>query len=170
MAAVTAIYQRPARGGRARRFAAKALIKFVRPYLYDELAYVSARLPKVWGDPARVSIADSARVNDAFFNVESGTITVDADAFFGFDVRLYAATHDVSRLGAERQDAVPEAGHDIVVREGAWLASNAIVVGPAVIGRHAVVAAGSVVTGDVGDYEVVAGVPARPIGRVPEAH
>ncbi|HEX4008898.1 MAG TPA: acyltransferase [Solirubrobacteraceae bacterium] len=169
MAQVTAIYPRRAPGGRARRVVAKALIKFLRPYLYHELAYVSARLAKVWGDPARLSIADTARVNDAFFNVESGTITVEGEAFFGFDVRLYAATHDASRLGAARQEAVPQAGHDIVVGQGAWLASNAIVIGPVVIGRHAVVAAGSVVTSDVGDYEVVAGVPARSIGRVPAA-
>lgn len=166
MAEITPIYSRRAGGGRTRRVLAKGLIKFLRPYLYQELAYVSARLAKVWGDPARVTIADSARVNDAFFNVESGTITVEEDAFFGFDVRLYAATHDVSRLGVERQEAVPASGHDIVVKEGAWLASNAIVVGPAVIGRHAVVAAGSVVTGDVGDYAIVAGIPAKPIRHI----
>ncbi|HEU5059251.1 MAG TPA: Gfo/Idh/MocA family oxidoreductase [Kofleriaceae bacterium] len=50
------------------------------------------------------------------------------------------------------------------VRQGATLGANATVVCGVTIGRHAFVAAGAVVTRDVPDHALVAGVPARRIG------
>ena len=52
------------------------------------------------------------------------------------------------------------------VREGASLGANSTVVCGHTIGRSALVAAGAVVTRDVKDYALVAGVPARQIGWV----
>jgi acetyltransferase-like isoleucine patch superfamily enzyme len=117
--------------------------------------------PHVWGPPGRLRIADSAIVNDALLNTESGSITIGSDAFFGHRVSVLTGTHDVSRRGRERQQAVPSEGRDIVVEEGAWIGSGATLVGPCRIGAHAVVAAGAVVTADVARETVVAGVPAR---------
>jgi len=44
---------------------------------------------------------------------------------------------------------VPKTGRDVVIGRGAWVSSNALVLGPCRIGEHAVVAAASVVTADV---------------------
>lgn len=55
-----------------------------------------------------------------------------------------------------------------LVREGASIGANATIVCGHTIGRYAMVAAGAVVTKDVPDYALVAGVPARVIGRVDE--
>lgn len=120
----------------------------------------------IFGDPARVTIGAETDLNDALLNVSSGRITVEPTAFFGHSVLLLTGTHDVHRHGRERQAAVPSEGYDIVVERGAWLASGVIVLGPCRIGAHAVVAAGSVVTHDVAPGVMVAGVPARPTGRV----
>jgi UDP-2-acetamido-3-amino-2,3-dideoxy-glucuronate N-acetyltransferase len=49
----------------------------------------------------------------------------------------------------------------VQVRDGASIGSGAVILGGVVIGAHALVGAGAVVTRDVGDGEVVAGVPAR---------
>ena len=49
----------------------------------------------------------------------------------------------------------------IVVRDGAWIGCNVIVLKGVTIGEGAIVGAGSVVTEDVPDYTVVAGNPAR---------
>jgi UDP-2-acetamido-3-amino-2,3-dideoxy-glucuronate N-acetyltransferase len=54
----------------------------------------------------------------------------------------------------------------VLVREGASLGARAVVVAGCVIGRWALVAAGAVVTHDVPDFALVAGVPARQIGWV----
>ncbi|GAN76737.1 acyltransferase [Acidisphaera rubrifaciens] len=56
-----------------------------------------------------------------------------------------------------------------VVRQGASIGSNATILAGLVIGRGALVGAGAVVTADVPDHTIVAGVPARIIGRTPSA-
>lgn len=55
-----------------------------------------------------------------------------------------------------------------LVKTGASIGANATIVCGNTVGRYAMVAAGSVVTKDVGDYELVAGIPAVKIGRVDE--
>ncbi|GJQ25304.1 MAG: oxidoreductase [Phycisphaerae bacterium] len=55
-----------------------------------------------------------------------------------------------------------------LVRHGASIGANATLVCPVTIGRHAFIAAGAVVTKDVPDYAMVAGVPAKQIGWVCE--
>lgn len=55
-----------------------------------------------------------------------------------------------------------------LVREGASIGANATIVCGHIVGRYAMVAAGAVVTKDVPDYAMVAGVPAKIVGRVDE--
>lgn len=55
-----------------------------------------------------------------------------------------------------------------VVKEGASIGANATIVCGHTVGRFAMVAAGAVVTKDVPDYTLVAGVPAKVIGKVDE--
>jgi acetyltransferase-like isoleucine patch superfamily enzyme len=54
----------------------------------------------------------------------------------------------------------------VTVRDGAAIGARSVCIAPVTIGRWALVAAGSVVTRDVPDYALVAGVPARRIGWV----
>jgi acetyltransferase-like isoleucine patch superfamily enzyme len=53
----------------------------------------------------------------------------------------------------------------IVIHDDVWIGANAVVLDGVTIGRSAVVAAGAVVSRDVEPYAIVAGVPARNIGR-----
>ncbi|CAG7627113.1 acyltransferase [Actinacidiphila bryophytorum] len=54
----------------------------------------------------------------------------------------------------------------VTVGEGASLGARSVCVAPVAVGRWALVAAGAVVTRDVPDFALVAGVPARRIGWV----
>ncbi|MCI8375923.1 MAG: N-acetyltransferase [Lachnospiraceae bacterium] len=55
-----------------------------------------------------------------------------------------------------------------LIKEGASIGANATIVCGHTIGRCAMVAAGAVVTKDVPDYALVAGVPAKVVGTVNE--
>jgi UDP-2-acetamido-3-amino-2,3-dideoxy-glucuronate N-acetyltransferase len=51
-----------------------------------------------------------------------------------------------------------------LIRRGATIGANATIVCGVTLGRYAFIAAGSVVAGDVGDYEMMVGVPAKKVG------
>jgi UDP-2-acetamido-3-amino-2,3-dideoxy-glucuronate N-acetyltransferase len=67
--------------------------------------------------------------------------------------------------GSPKTDADWEVG-PILVRRGAALGANSTILPGVTIGRWAMIGSGSVVTRDVDDYELVAGNPARRLGRV----
>ncbi len=126
-------------------------------------------IPKVYGDPAKLHVDETAIINDALINLSSGEVTIGRWAFFGHGVSVFTGTHDINTFGRARQITVPKSGRDVVIEEGVWVSSNATIVGPCRIGKHAVVGVGSLVFSDVPPYTVVAGVPARVLRTIPHA-
>ncbi|MBE2223426.1 MAG: N-acetyltransferase [Anaerolineae bacterium] len=74
-----------------------------------------------------------------------------------------AVKQDGSLLGNDDWQIIPT-----IVREGANIGANSTIVCGVTIGKHALVGAGAVVTRDVPDYAIVAGVPAKVIGDIRE--
>jgi acetyltransferase-like isoleucine patch superfamily enzyme len=122
----------------------------------------------LFGVPERLKIAASAVVNNALFNTSSGSITIEDGAFFGHSVSVITGTHDADAVGEKRR-CFPTSGRDIVIKRGAWIASNATILGPCVIGENAVVAACSLVKNDVPPKTIVAGVPAKTLRMIRDA-
>ena len=94
-------------------------------------------------------------------------VTIEDEVFVGHGVmftndRYPRAVNDDGSLQTESDwEVVPT--H---VKQRAAIGSNATIVAGVVIGESALVGAGAVVTTDVPDYAIVAGVPARVIGDV----
>lgn len=101
-------------------------------------------------------VYEPARLEDGVFIGPAVVLTND----------LYPRSVDVT--GRLKRPADWDAS-GVLVREGASLGARVVVVPGRVIGRWAMVAAGAVVTHDVADYALVAGVPARQIGWVGQA-
>jgi acetyltransferase-like isoleucine patch superfamily enzyme len=137
------------------------------PGLREELSEFLLSEPLIFGDPKRVHRTPTVQLGNARLNVISGDITLEDWAFCGLNVSLLTGTHDPRLFGHDRQHEIPLAGRDIVIKEGAWIASNATVLGPCTIGAHSVVAANSVVLSDVPPYTMVAGNPARVVRTIP---
>ena len=116
---------------------------------------------QVHGKLERLHIDPTAIVNNALFNVSGGEITIGEHVFFGHNVAVLTGTHDITKFGRERQTTFPRSGRDVVIEQGVWVASHAMVMGPCRIGKHAVVAGGSLVMEDVPPYAVVVGRPAK---------
>ena len=89
------------------------------------------------------------------------TIRLDDHVRISKDVVIETAGLDFSAA----TPPYPHISAPITVCEGAWIGTRSIILGGVTIGRHAVVAAGSVVTKDVPDGAIVAGAPARVVRR-----
>lgn len=135
----------------------QTLARQLAPLIAQELL----RQPRYYGGgPERVICGAGVKLINTFFNVNSGTVTIGDNSFFGHDVMCLTGSHDTSKFGEERK-RFGRKGSDIVIGSGVWIASRAVILGPCRIGDNAVIAAGSVVL--PGDYEancLYAGAPA----------
>jgi acetyltransferase-like isoleucine patch superfamily enzyme len=97
-------------------------------------------------------------------------VVIEDECFIGHGVMFTndkhprATTPDGRLQGPEDWELVPTR-----VRRRASIGSGSTILCGLEIGEGALVAAGSVVTRDVPPHTVVAGVPARPVGPVPDA-
>jgi acetyltransferase-like isoleucine patch superfamily enzyme len=166
----------PTREYLAQRITHAVAIRICRsPALSNELIeHMSARLaqrltitPVLFGGGwERVKLGAEVRLANTLINVTSGKVEIGDYSFFGHNVCLLTGTHFLDQKLQARQ-AYPTAGRDIIIGRGVWIASNATISGPCVIGDNAAVAAGAVVLG--GELEsgwLYGGVPARKLKRV----
>lgn len=110
----------------------------------------------------RLFVGANVFCSNALFNLGGGKVYLRDHVFFGQGVMILTGGHSTVHTNRERQAPNPRRGNDIVIEEGVWIASGAIIIGPCRIGAHSVIAAGSVVL--PGDYEsgcVYAGCPAE---------
>jgi maltose O-acetyltransferase len=76
----------------------------------------------------------------------------------GQDVLLLTVDHDI---GPSEHRCGARVTGEIVIQDGVWIGSRVTILPGTVIGKGAVIAAGSVVTADVPSNKLVAGAPAR---------
>ncbi|MCZ7413015.1 MULTISPECIES: acyltransferase [unclassified Streptomyces] len=91
-------------------------------------------------------------------------VTIGDDVFFGPYCYVTSTNHSYDDphepVGKQWPRAAP-----VEIGAGSWLGHGAVVLPGARLGRNVVVAAGSVVRGEVPDHAVVAGAPARIVRR-----
>ena len=107
-------------------------------------------------------IGDRCMINIRCGLVAHESIEIGDDVWFGPGVYITDANHGFDDLdvpiGRQLGDHQP-----VSVGRGSWLGHGSVILPGAKIGRHCVVAAGSVVRGEVPDFTVVGGVPAKVI-------
>ncbi len=94
-------------------------------------------------------------------------VTVEDDVFVGHGVMFINDMYpqSVNEHGVLQTEADWHM-EKTLIRRRASIGSNATILGGVTVGEHALIGAGAVVTKDVPDYAIFAGVPARGIGDV----
>lgn len=108
-----------------------------------------------------IFIGNNVFLVDALINAgdSKGKVVIEDYVFFGHGVKVLARGHNYKKFNEERQREITE--KDILIKEGAWIGSGAIVLGGVTIGKHAVIGAGSIVTKDIPDFAIAVGNPAK---------
>jgi acetyltransferase-like isoleucine patch superfamily enzyme len=128
-----------------------------------------------------ITIEDGAFIGrNSILSCKNGDIILRKKANIGFNCEIFSGSRvEVGEgvlmaaygylIGGDHDSgdvevSVTEQGstsQGIVVGEGSWLGAAALVRDGVKVGAHAIIGAGAVVTHDVADYAVAAGVPAR---------
>lgn len=120
----------------------------------------------IFSNPERITIGNRVRINSRchfWAGPRDGSITIGDDAMFGPEVMLTAASYDYNQGSPVTSQPMHEG--NIVIGRDAWLATRVIVLPGSTIGDGAIIAAGSVVRGEVPPYAIFSGNPAQQIGR-----
>jgi acetyltransferase-like isoleucine patch superfamily enzyme len=151
------------------------LVKLVNYYNYSHVAPKRrirfGRSPQVspdvvFSNPDRIEIGDRVRLGSRchiWAGPSQGRVLIGHDVLFGPEVLVTAASYRYNDGSPVTDQAMNEA--DVVIGDDVWLATRAVVLPGARIGRGAIVAAGATVRGEVPDYAIVAGSPAKVIGE-----
>lgn len=105
------------------------------------------------------SVGRRCKVSSHTFICEG--VTIEDDVFVGHGVMFINDKYPRATLNGRLQTDADWKVVPIRVRRGASIGSGAIVMCGVTIGEHAIIGAGAVVTHDVPDGAVVAGVPGR---------
>lgn len=113
--------------------------------------------PAYFDYESKTTFGEGCFVNHGCYFMDGGSITFGGNVFIGPFCGFYTASHPLKakdrNLGLEK--ALP-----IVVGDNCWFGANVSVLQGVTIGSGCVIAAGSVVTEDLPDNVVAAGVPA----------
>ena len=160
-----------------------------RSWLYSSFAFVhhrSERDPSVrigpdcglykgthfdLGPQGQVEIGRCCTVNGATFSSNDRIVIGDytliaygvviAEAAFAVPPDARTVVGDESRMESQRE---------VRIGDDAWIGTRAVVLGGSTVGNGSVVGAAAVIDGEVPDYAIAAGNPARIVGWARRAH
>lgn len=105
-----------------------------------------------------VIIGDRTRIG--LGNTLIGPINIGNEIMLAQNIVMSGLNHGYEDISKSIHDQAVTT-EQITIEDQAWIGANSIIVAGITVGKHAVVAAGSVVTKDVPAYSIVAGNPAK---------
>lgn len=110
-----------------------------------------------------VVIGDHTRIG--LHNTVIGPVTIGSHVNIAQGVTVTALNHNFDKPGI-RIDQQGITTQPIVIGDDVWIGAGAVILPGVTIGSHCVVAAGAVVTTDVPDGTLVAGIPAKTVRKI----
>ena len=110
-----------------------------------------------------ITIGNNFFANFDCIMLDGNLITIGDNVLLGPRVGLYTASH---ALDARERIMGGCYAHPIVIEDNVWIGAGVHIMGGVTIGRNSVIGAGSVVTKDVPENVIAAGVPCKVIREI----
>lgn len=130
----------------------------VKPLLKESAPVINVERGAEFGSGRNIKMEEYACIGEKARFIGSGNVTIGKHVMMGPEVMIITNDHKI--LPESFDGYITE---DIEIHDYAWIGARVIVLKGVKIGKYAVIGAGSIVTKDVPDYAIVAGVPARVI-------
>ena len=114
-----------------------------------------------------ISIGDSVYIGqNAVLMAAGAPIEIKGHFMSGPGLTIITGDHRIDIRGKYMdevtvEEKLPENDQKVIIEEDVWCGANVTILKGVTIGRGSVIAAGAVVTKNVGEYEIWGGVPAR---------
>lgn len=109
-------------------------------------------------NPSGVAVGEDTIIGDSAFLDGRAPLTIGNHVDIASEVMIYNSEHDLDSLEFTARNEKVEIGDYV------FIGPRAIILPGVKIGKGAIIAAGAVVTKDIGDYIIAGGVPAKEIG------
>ena len=110
--------------------------------------------------PYRISIGAHTNINKSvLLDGRGGNVEIGNNVDIAQETNIWTMQHDYN------SSEYKSVGKDVIIEDYVWIASRATILPGIKIGKGAVIASCSVITHDVPPYTVVAGIPAKEIGK-----
>lgn len=124
----------------------------------------SVRLGDVVMDKRNISMGEGTYIRSGEVASGQGRVNIGKFCAIGANVSLRARSHDLSApTPSQKLKINKRVFADIEIGDHVWIGNNMVIKQGVKVGKFAVIGAGSVVTRDVPEKMIVAGVPARVI-------
>lgn len=113
-------------------------------------------------EPNRIRVGTRSTIPNSSFIDGRGGLTIGDDCLLGFENIILTSSHCVDRVDVNVVDQGMVSA-PVFIGDDVWTGCRVVILPGVRIGSHAVIGAGSVVTKDVPEWAVAAGVPAKVI-------
>lgn len=117
--------------------------------------------PGVWIAPGfNLEVGDDVDFALDVLVTTSGGVSIGDRVLIGYRTQILSTNHAIP----DNYGRIFDSGHvkkKVTIKDDVWIGANCIILPGVTIGKGSVVAAGSIVTKDVPDYVIAAGVPCR---------
>jgi len=116
----------------------------------------------------RIKCGNNIYIGDgAYFVSTKANLEIHDNCVFGPNVTIYTGDHAIRVIGKHIIDVTDNDkqllgdgfDQDVIIEEGCWIGTRAIILKGVTIGKGSVIGAGAIVTKDVPPYTVYVGVP-----------
>lgn len=112
-----------------------------------------------------IIIEDGVIIGNFLTILGCATVRIGKDTIFAGNVTLISENHGMNPELETPYHAQPLSTGDVMIGEGCWLGQNVCVLPNVTIGKKCIIATSSVVTRNIPDYCIAAGIPARIIKK-----